>query len=142
MNEQPADNAAEDVVKVGGGAVVTRWLDHEIVEATYSGYISERLVEEGAERFWRLARPRMPRLVLIDGSQMTGYSIQLMHPSRRWLSDFKARGGEKVVVVTAMNLFHMLVSTLMFAVGAPLRIVGSRDAALTRLRATRTRRDS
>ena len=36
----------------------------------------------------------------------------------------------------------MLASTLMFAVGAPMRFVSTRDAALTRLRATNSQRIS
>jgi hypothetical protein len=137
-----AVGTAEDVCELGSGRVVTRWLDDEIIEATHSGYLSEAMIEEARWRFWRVAGDRSPRFALLDMGAITGFSNDIVHPGRRFLAEFKERGGEHIVVVTTENSFRMLASTLMFAMSAPLRFVSTREAALTRLYATKTIRNS
>jgi hypothetical protein len=66
----------------------------------------------------------------------------VVHPGRRFLTEFKERGGEQIVVVTTKSDLRMLTSTLMFATNAPIRFAGTREGALTRLYATKTIRNS
>jgi hypothetical protein len=137
-----AAGTAEDVRQLGGDRVVTRWLDDEILEATHSGYLSEGMLEETRWRFWRVAGARNPRFALLDMAAITGFSSDVVHPGRRFLTEFKERGGEQIVVVTTKSDLRMLASTLMFATNASIRFAGTREGALTRLYATKTIRNS
>lgn len=130
---------AEDVLELGGSRVVTRWLDDEILEATYRGTVTEALVAEADRRFWRAAGGRFVRFALLDAGAATGIEGGAAQTGRQWMSHFKAQGGQLIVVIATLSAIRMVVSALLFATGTPVRIVGSRDEALAQITRARTR---
>lgn len=131
--------AAADVVDLHGGRVISRWLDDETVEVTYSGHAGEALVAEGARQFWRVAGDRSVRFALVEAGAVTGIEGGIARVGRLWLSQFKAQGGQLITVIATLSALRMVLAAILFASGAPARTVSSREEAVAQIARARAR---
>lgn len=121
------------VAKQPDGSYVLRWLDNRTIEVIFEGQISQALLEQLVKDLPAMTKERAASIVLFDAFSATGFSASGRTTASRFLAEFKKTGGKEVIAVVSNSALRMLGQTLTFAAGLPLKMVSSREQALTHI---------
>jgi hypothetical protein len=115
------------------GTVVTQFLEGNIIETVYSGYISASMSRDVEVDLRKLLRRHPNADWLIDAAGATGVAVA-PGESRMAVFNLFKDSTSRIAVVVSSTAVRMMAATFAFAFGVPMKSFDSRDEALSYLR--------
>jgi hypothetical protein len=112
--------------KVGS---ITFQLHGDVLELTWSGFISEETVGGSPREMKSFLGSVQPAYAIFDATAVTSYSGDSRVPGGAILTELRRRGVKKTIVVTNSGAIRMIGSAVAVAVGLQLRFVETRVEA-------------
>jgi hypothetical protein len=104
------------------------------LETRYKGYCSGPLVEAVLELTPTLLEEMPGASWLLDLVEVTGFDSAAREAGSKILKTFKARGGRKFAAIIPGAMLRMLISSVAFAAGLPVKVFETRTEGLKCLR--------
>ena len=116
------------------GEVTTRPLEGSIVETKYVGECGAETVAKVLAYTPEVLEQIPGTRWLLEMSEVTSAHVDARKPGGEILRLFRERGGERFAIVVPVPAIRMLITTVAFATGLPIRSFDTREQALAYLR--------
>ena len=103
-----------------GNVIVSRAMGPRIVQTTISGYATEALSVTALREFTAIIAAMDRPVWVSDSSALTGYDRASIKYGGRWFTEFRRRGGKRVVVVSQGGMAMMAARAMSLGFGVSL----------------------
>lgn len=116
------------------GSVRTRCVNGSIVETVYAGFLGEELVRSVLDATPLIMKSVPQTHWLLDLTPVTEMDAGARVPGSAILKYFKAHGGRRFAVAMQLPVLRMLVRTVAFGAGLPIKVYEDPVRAMAYLR--------
>lgn len=114
------------------GAIESQAVGSRIVQTTITGYATEALSVRGLRQFSAIIATMERPIWVSDSSRLTGYERSSIKYGSKWFSEFRERGGSRVVVVSEWGIAMMAARAMALGFGVKLDNAPTLHEALKR----------
>lgn len=93
-----------------------------VLVTKFVGRVTVSLIAEARPHFFAFLDQHHITHWWVDAMEVPGFGAGIRIPARTWLQDFRARGGEEVLVTTRSASVRMIGIALRMTTGLPVRL--------------------